>query len=65
MSVTAIVDRTSKHFNSSELLQIFHDCKARYGDDLGLMFMAMHLESEERIAELELKVAKLEAAKRK
>jgi hypothetical protein len=64
MSVVAIVDRTSKGFSSSELLQIFHDCKARYGEDLGLMFMAMHLESEERIAELELKVAKLEAKRR-
>jgi hypothetical protein len=65
MSVTAIVDRcTSKRFSSNELLEIFADCKRRYGDDLGLMFMAMHLESEERIAELELKVAKLEAKRR-
>jgi hypothetical protein len=47
MTITALVERPKR--SNGELLEIFADCKRRYGDDLGLMFMAMHLESEDRI----------------
>ena len=50
--------------NKSDLLEIFADCKRRYGDDLGLMFMALHVELEDRVAALEQRLAKLEAKRR-
>jgi hypothetical protein len=64
-TISAFVERDPKRFSTSELLQIFADVKLKYGsDDLGLLFLSMHLELEEHIAELELKVARLEAKRK-
>jgi hypothetical protein len=67
MTVSAFVERPSpepKRFSNTELLEIFADCKRKHGDDLGLMFMSLNLELEYRIAELELRLAKLEAKRK-
>ena len=51
--------------SNDELLKTFTDSKARYGSDLGLMFMGLHCTLERRIAELERAVAELEQRKRR
>jgi hypothetical protein len=60
MTVRAFVERTT-----DDLTETFRAAKRRHGDgDLGLLFMALHCELKDRIDELELKVAKLEAKRR-
>jgi hypothetical protein len=59
MNITTVVEH-----NRTDLLQAFADCKRQYGDDLGLMFMSLNLQLADRIAELEQRVARLEAKRR-
>lgn len=61
-TISAFVEQPSKRTNN-ELLEIFADYKRQYGD-LGLMFMALHIENEDRIAALEERLAKLEQKRR-
>jgi hypothetical protein len=61
-TISAFVERPSKRTND-ELLEIFADYKRRYGD-LGIMFMALHIENKDRIAALEERLAKLEAKRK-
>jgi hypothetical protein len=66
MNVMTIPERTyaSKQFTNEELMTMFHGLKADYGNDFALMFLAMHLETMERCALLETRVAALEGKKR-
>lgn len=54
----------SKQFSHEELKQMFDGVKQDYNNDFVLMFMAMHLETMERCAQLEMKIAKLELKKK-
>jgi hypothetical protein len=64
--ITAVVERTmaSKQFSDEELKRVFDGLKQDYGNDFVLMFLATHLETMERCAQLESRVKELEARKR-
>lgn len=47
-----------------DLKLMFDSLRAEYGGDFVLMFLAMHLEIEERCAQLELRIGQLEARKK-
>jgi hypothetical protein len=65
MTVSAFVERPPQpKRTNNDLLEIFADCKRRYGSDLGLMFMSLILDGEDRIASLEQRLEKLEAKRR-
>ena len=50
--------------STEDLKHVFDDLRAQYGGDFAATFTALHLQTEERIAELELRLAKLENRKK-
>lgn len=65
-TVSAFLERTvaSKQFSDDELKRTFDALRLEYGNDFGLMVVAMFLETSERCVQLESRVAQLEARKR-
>jgi hypothetical protein len=56
-TISAFVERSEpKH----DLLTVFKHYKQKYGDDVGLMLVAMHIEALEQIAVLETRLERLE-----
>lgn len=62
-TISAFVDQRPSKRTNNELLEIFADYKAQYGD-LGIMFLSLHIENKDRIEALEERLAKLEAKRR-
>ena len=59
---TAYLERSqaSKQFSNAELSKAFEGCKQHFGLDFVLTLFALHMETCDRIAELEMRLGALE-----
>jgi hypothetical protein len=58
------VTQASKQFSYEELRTMFDDMRKEFHNEFPLMFLAMHLETMERVSQLESRCKALEARRK-